>query len=34
MAKSKVVRQAAASAKTKQGGPGKRTIAKNRSARH
>ncbi|HIZ46435.1 MAG TPA: SsrA-binding protein SmpB [Candidatus Olsenella pullistercoris] len=33
MAKSKVVRQAAAAA-AKQAGPGKRTIAKNRSARH
>ena len=34
MAKSKVVRQAAAAAKAKQAGPGKKTIAKNRSARH
>ena len=32
MAKSKVVRQAAKAAG--QAGPGKRTIAKNRSARH
>lgn len=34
MAKSKVVRQAAVAKAAKQAGPGKRTIAKNRSARH
>ena len=34
MAKSKIVRQAAAAAKAKQAGPGKKTIAKNRSAHH
>ena len=34
MAKSKVVRQAAAAAKARQAGPGKKAIAKNRSAHH
>ena len=34
MAKSKVVRQAASAKAAQQKGPGKRTIAKNRSARH